>query len=100
MGIKELQARIEELEEDLETERNNRAKADKLRLEISDEMELLCERLGEANVTIMEQSDRNKKLESEMNRMRRAADDIQMGHNTTLNNYKKKISDQINDLNE
>jgi chromosome segregation ATPase len=63
--IKELQSRIEELEEDLESERNNRAKADKLRMDISDEMELLCERLGESNTNLNEQNDKNKKLEND-----------------------------------
>nr|XP_060475691.1 myosin-7-like [Panthera onca] len=46
--LKELQARIEELEEELEAERTARAKVEKLRSDLSRELEEISERLEEA----------------------------------------------------
>ena len=46
--IKELTARIEELEEELEAERAARAKAEKQRIELARELDELSERLDEA----------------------------------------------------
>ena len=46
--IKELTARIEELEEELEAERAARAKAEKQRMELARELDELSERLDEA----------------------------------------------------
>lgn len=43
-----LQSRIDDYEEELETERNNRSKVEKQRAELSHEMDDLAERLDEA----------------------------------------------------
>ena len=48
--IKELHARIEELEEELEAERAARAKSEKARTDLGRELEEISERLEEANV--------------------------------------------------
>merc|ERR1712168_215317 len=48
-SIKELQGRIEEMEEELEAERQARAKAERQRSDIARELESLGERLNEAS---------------------------------------------------
>merc|ERR1719342_1690403 len=59
--IKELQGRIEEMEEELEAERQARAKAERQRSDLAREMESLGERLNEAMGTTVAQIELNKK---------------------------------------
>lgn len=59
--IKELNARIEELEEELEAERAARSKAEKQRIELGRELDELSERLDEAGGATAAQVSRNTK---------------------------------------
>merc|ERR1711892_260582 len=70
-GIKELQGRVEEMEEELEAKRQARAKAERQRSDLAREMESLGERLNEAAGTTSAQIELNKKRESEVTKMRK-----------------------------
>merc|ERR1712106_1295802 len=70
-GIKELQGRVEEMEEELEAERQARAKAERQRSDLAREMESLGERLNEASGTTAAQIELNKKRESEVSKFRK-----------------------------
>merc|ERR1712241_306077 len=63
-GIKENQARVEEHEEELEAERQARAKAERQRSDLAREMESLGERLDEAGGATAAQMELNKKREA------------------------------------
>merc|ERR1719278_1138016 len=63
--IKETQGRVEEMEEELEAERQSRAKAERQRSELAREMEELTDRLDESCVATAAQMELNKKRESE-----------------------------------
>merc|ERR550519_2550899 len=63
--IKELQGRAEEMEEELEAERQSRSKAERQRNDLSREFEELAERLDESCVTTAAQIELNKKREAE-----------------------------------
>merc|ERR1719385_99008 len=70
-SIKEIQARVEEMEEELEAERQGRAKAERQRSDLSRELENLNDRLSEASGATSAQIELNKKREAEVTKMRR-----------------------------
>jgi len=70
-NIKELQGRVEELEEELEAERQARAKAERQRSDLAREIEQLGERLNEAGGATSAQIELNKKRESEVAKLRK-----------------------------
>ena len=61
-----LQARVDELDEELSVERNNRAKAEKNRSLLSRDLEDLGTRLAEVGSNTSTQIELNKKRESEL----------------------------------
>merc|ERR1712203_595905 len=97
---KELQARIEELEEELESERASRAKVEKQRSEISRELEELSERLEESAGATAAQVELNKRREAEMAKLRRDFEEANLSHESTLSNLRKKQADQVGELSE
>merc|ERR1719228_1151055 len=68
--IKEHQSRVEEMEEELEAERQARAKAERQRSDLTREMESLGERLNEACGATAAQIELNKKREAEVIKLR------------------------------
>merc|ERR1712029_1184148 len=68
--IKEYTGRVEEMEEELEAERQSRAKAERQRAELSREYDELADRLDESCVATAAQIELNKKRESEIMKMR------------------------------
>merc|ERR1712020_115808 len=65
-GIKETQGRVEELEEELEAERQARTKAERQRSDLAKQLEGLGERLSEAGGATLAQVELNKKREAEL----------------------------------
>merc|ERR1712121_361873 len=70
-SIKELQGRVEEMEEELEAERQARAKAERQRSDLAREMESLGERLNEASGATAAQVELNKKESQKVSKMRK-----------------------------
>jgi len=68
--IKELQSRLEELDEELAIERQNRAKAEKNRAILSRDIEDLGSRLEDAGNNTSTQIDLNKKREAELAKLK------------------------------
>jgi len=100
MGIKEQQGRIEEMEEELEAERQARAKAERQRSDLAREMESLGERLNEASGATSAQVELNKKRESEVNKLRKDLEECVIQHEATLVSLKKKQADSIAEMSE
>merc|ERR1719490_219405 len=75
-AIKESQGRVEELEEELEAERQARAKAERQRSDLARELEELGERLDEAGGATSAQMELNKKRENEVGKMRKDCEEI------------------------
>ena len=65
-GIKEVQGCVEAMEEELEAERQARAKAERQRSDLAREIDQLGERLDEASGATTAQVELNKKRESEV----------------------------------
>nr|prf myosin:SUBUNIT=heavy chain [Ambystoma mexicanum] len=96
--LKELQARIEELEEELEAEAAARAKVEKLRSDLSRELEEISERLEEAGGATSLQVEMNKKREAEFLKMRRDLEEATLHSEATAATLRKKHADSVAEL--
>ena len=106
-SIKEQQARVEEMEEELEAEHQARAKAERQRCDLVRELESLGERLSEASGATTAQIELNKKRDAEVVKLRRDLEEASIQQEAILISLKKKhqdalaeMSDQIDQLNK
>merc|ERR1711992_178731 len=104
--IKELQARLEELDEELNIERSARAKAEKSRSMLKKDLEDLGSRLEEAGANTATQVELNKKREGELHRLKAEIEERNIAHEGTLaalrmkhNNTMSELGEQIDGLN-
>ena len=104
---KELQSRLEELEEELCVERQNRAKAEKNRANISRDIEDLAEKLEDAGNNTSIQIELNSKRENELAKLKGDLEESNIAHEGTLatlrqkhNNNMSDMGDQIDTLNK
>lgn len=95
-----LQARIEELEEEIEAERSARAKMEKQRSDLSRELEEITERLEEAGGATAAQVEMNKKREAEFLKLRRELEECSLQHDATSAALRKKHADSVAELGE
>merc|ERR1719420_910549 len=104
--IKELAARLEELDEELNIERGARAKAEKSRSMLKKDLEDLGSRLEEAGANTATQVELNKKREGELHRLKAEIEERNIAHEGTLaalrmkhNNTMSELGEQIDGLN-
>jgi len=104
--IKELQSRLEEVDEELQIERNNRAKAEKSRAILKKDIEDIAGRLEEAGANTSTQVELNKKREAELARLKGELDEMNISYEGMLagmrmkhNNTMADLGDQIDGLN-
>merc|ERR1719420_948858 len=104
--IKELAARLEELDEELNIERRARAKAEKSRSMLKKDLEDLGSRLEEAGANTATQVELNKKREGELHRLKAEIEERNIAHEGTLaalrmkhNNTMSELGEQIDGLN-
>ena len=104
---KELLGRIEELEEELAIERQNRNKAEKNRALISRDIEEIGERLEDAGNNTQTQIELNKKREAELVKLKSDMEESNIMFESTLANTRSKhnsvisgMAAQIDDLNK
>merc|ERR1712115_506533 len=105
--VKELGSRIEELDEELFIERQNRAKADKNRTTLSRDIQDLGGRLEEAGSNTTTQIELNKKREAELLKLKGELEEANIAHEGTLaalrqkhNNTMSDMGEQLDDLNK
>lgn len=105
--VKELQTRLEELEEELILERQNRAKAEKNRSMLSRDIEDLGQKLEDAGNNTSTQIDLNKKRENELTKLKGELEESNIAHEGTLaalrqkhNNSMAEMGEQIDTLNK
>merc|ERR1719323_516489 len=99
-SIKDVQSRVEESEEELEAERQARAKAERQRSDLARELESLGERLNEAGGATHAQVELNKKRENEIGKLRKDLEEANIQHETTLIGLKKKHGDAVAEMSE
>merc|ERR1712045_986681 len=105
--IKELQGRIDELDEELVIERQARAKAEKSRAILSRDIEDLSGRLEEAGSNTGTQIELNKKREAELSKLKAELEEANIQHEGTLaalrskhNNTMAEMGENIDSLNK
>jgi myosin heavy chain 6/7 len=99
-NIKECQGRVEELEEELEAERQARSKAERQRSDLAREIEQLGERLDEAGGATAAQIELNKKREAEVGKLRKDLEEAGIQQESILSNLKRKHQDAIQEMSE
>merc|ERR1712168_444805 len=87
---KELQARLEELDEELAVERGNRSKAEKSRTMLKKDIEDISSRLEEAGSNTATQVELNKKREGELARLKGELEELNIAQEGTLAALRKK----------
>ena len=96
--VKELHARVEELDEELAVERSSRAKAEKNRAQLSRDLEDLGTRLEEAGSNTGTQIELNKKREAELAKLRLDLDEANIAHEGTLAALRQRHNTSMSDL--
>merc|ERR1712038_287093 len=99
-SIKENQSRIEELEEELEAERQARSKAEVQRSNFARELEQLGERLQEAGGATTAQIELNKKRDYEIQKLRKDVEEAHIQQEATMANLKRKHQDAVAEMTE
>merc|ERR1712088_963596 len=97
---KELMARIEELDEELNVERGNRAKAEKSRTMLKKDIEDISSRLEEAGSNTATQVELNKKREGELFRLKAELEELNISQEGTLAALRMKHNNTMSDLGE
>merc|ERR1719431_342730 len=97
---KELMARIEELDEELQVERNNRAKAEKSRTMLKKDIEDISSRLEEAGSNTATQVELNKKRKAELGRIKAELEELKIAQEGTLAALRMKHNNTMGDLGE
>merc|ERR1712223_483168 len=105
--VKELTARMDELDEEICIERNNRAKAEKNRALLSRDLEDIGTRLEQAGSNTSTQIELNKKRESELAKIKGDLEESNISHEGTLaalrqkhNNGMSELGEQIDSINK
>merc|ERR1712051_426069 len=99
-NIKELQARVEAAEEELEAERQARAKAERQRSDLAREIEQLGERYDDASGATVAQVELNKKREAEIVKLRKDVEESNIANTSVLGNLKRKQGDATLEMQE
>merc|ERR1739838_783799 len=99
-NIKELQGRVVAAEEELEAERQSRAKAERQRSDLSREIDQLGERFDEASGATVAQVELNKKRESEIVKLRKDVEETNISSESVLSNMKRKQGDATLEMTE
>merc|ERR1719245_1568344 len=98
--VKELQVRVDELDEEINVERGNRAKAEKNRGLTSRELEDMGGRLDEAGSNTALQVELNKKREAELAKLKADLEEANIAHEGTLAALRQKHNNSMSDLGE
>merc|ERR1719427_2513123 len=98
--VKELSSRIEELDEELFIERQNRAKAEKNRTVLSRDIQDLGGRLEEAGSNTSTQIELNKKREAELLKLKGELEESNIAHEGTLAALRQKHNNTMSDMGE
>merc|ERR1719365_198722 len=98
--VKELHTRVEELDEELFLERQNRAKAEKNRTILSRDIQDLGSRLEEAGSNTSTQIELNKKREAELMKLKSGLEEANIAHEGILAALRQKHNNTMSDMGE
>merc|ERR1712106_1142799 len=98
--IKELHSRIDELDDDLAIERQNRAKAEKSRTTLSRDLSDLGARLEDTGLNTSTQIELNKKKKAQLDEMKLELEEANIAFEGTLAALRSKHNNTIGELGE
>merc|ERR1719245_2774823 len=98
--VKELQVRVDELDEEINVERGNRAKAEKNRGLLSRDLEDIGTRLEQAGSNTALQVELNKKRERELAKLKSDLEESNIAHEGTLAALRQKHNNSMSELGE
>merc|ERR1712106_268513 len=98
--IKELEARLEEVDGELQIERSYRAKADKSRAILKKDIEDIAVHLDEVGANTSTQVELNKKREAELARIKVELDELNISHEGMLSGMRQKHNNTMSDMGE
>lgn len=98
--MRELQTQVQELQEDLETEKEGRCKAERLRIDLNEELEALKTELEENIDATAAVQDVRAKREEELKDLKKTVQSNQKQYETQIHDIKHKYQTQIEQLNE
>merc|ERR1711913_201137 len=87
-------------EEELNAERQARAKAERQRSDLARELEQLGERLNEAGGATSAQVELNKKREAEVQKLRKDLEEANIQQESTMTNLRRKHQDAVSEMAE
>ncbi|KAM9770572.1 myosin-9-like isoform 1-T1 [Menidia menidia] len=98
--IRELEAQISELQEDLELERQGRSKAEKQRRDLGEELEALKTELEDTLDSTAAQQELRSKRETEVAQLKKTLDDEAKAHEDMMAEMRHKHNQAFDELNE
>ncbi|XP_036385857.1 myosin-10 isoform X2 [Megalops cyprinoides] len=98
--VRELQAQLAELQEDLESEKAARNKAEKLKRDLSEELEALKTELEDTLDTTAAQQELRTKREQEVAELKKAIDEETKNHESQIQEMRQRHSTALEELSE
>ncbi|KAF6727243.1 Myosin-10 [Oryzias melastigma] len=98
--LRELQAQIAELQEDLESEKISRSKAEKLKRDLSEELEALKTELEDTLDTTAAQQELRSKREQEVAELKKAIDEEAKNHDAQIQDMRQRHAVALEELSE
>ncbi|XP_062284117.1 myosin-10 isoform X5 [Scomber scombrus] len=98
--VRELQAQLAELHEDLESERLCRSKAEKLKRDLSEELEALKTELEDTLDTTAAQQELRTKREQEVAELKKAIDEETKNHDAQIQDMRQRHATALEELSE
>uniref|UniRef100_A0A671TJU8 Myosin, heavy chain 10, non-muscle n=1 Tax=Sparus aurata TaxID=8175 RepID=A0A671TJU8_SPAAU len=98
--VRELQAHLAELQEDLESERMCRTKAEKLKRDLSEELEALKTELEDTLDTTAAQQELRSKREQEVAELKKAIDEETKNHEAQIQDMRQRHATALEEVSE
>uniref|UniRef100_A0AAQ4P7R5 Myosin heavy chain 10 n=1 Tax=Gasterosteus aculeatus aculeatus TaxID=481459 RepID=A0AAQ4P7R5_GASAC len=98
--VRELQAQLSELQEDLESEKVSRSKAEKLKRDLSEELEALKTELEDTLDTTAAQQELRTKREQEVTELKKAIEEETKNHEAQIQEMRQRHSTALEELSE
>nr|XP_015809830.2 myosin-9 [Nothobranchius furzeri] len=98
--IRELEAQISELQDDLEMERSARAKAEKHRRDLAEELEALKTELEDTLDSTAAQQELRAKRETEVSQLKKTLEEEAKGYEQQMSDMRQKHNQAFEELNE
>lgn len=90
-----LQTQVQNLKDELETEKTTRAKVERERAELTQDLQDLNERLEEAGGASLAQLEMSKKQETKFQKLRRDMEEATLQFEATCNSLKKRHAESL-----